>query len=223
MNYLFAAVLSASGKSLFEELWDYFAEHYLDTNTVYPNLGFDNSSMITLPSILFGVFVGAIISVIAMAHDKKTLGKFVRDMLSSGAIGCENAKDLSFFGVSWRSNVGRSLRHGINLRHVVRCVEEDDFYEEIKKAREEYKKKREEDSSLPPFKESEYKFTGSEHFYIPEDKRITAETRFVSERSTAWKVIIGIIGAIIGFFVLLAILPYMFTLLDQAIGSFKTL
>lgn len=224
MNNIFTtAILSAEGKSLIEELWDYFAENYLDSNTVYTNLGIDSSSPITIPMILFGIFIGIIASVIAMVYDKRVLGKFVRNMLSEGAVGRENAKTLYHFGTNERSSVGRSLRRGINLRRVVRCVEEEDYYKELKEAREKYEKKREEDPSLPPFKEAEFVFTEGEHFYIPEDKKYTAEIRFAKGGASWWSIPLTIVGALVGFFILLALLPYILTLLDQAIGSFKTM
>lgn len=219
-NILFS--LATAEKSLFEELWDYFVQNYLDTGAAYSNLGFGGNSLITMPVILFGLFIGFIASTVALIYDKRVLGAFVKKMLSEGAVGKEKATTLYHLGYTERSTVGRSLRKGVNLRRVVHCVEEEDYYAKLKKNREEYEKKREEDRSLPPFKEVSYTHVEGEHFYIPEDKKHTAEAKFAGKAVSWLTVPIVIAVSLVGFFVLMVVLPYMLTLLDQLIGSFKS-
>ena len=94
---------------------------------------------------------------------------------------------------------------------------------EIEKSRAEYEKKREEEPSLPPFGAVEYKFSGEEHYYIPEDKRISAEIKFANRGMKLWGYLLVIVGSAVGFFALMVLLPYVLTLLDQMIGSFKSI
>lgn len=216
--------LSSSGaqKSLLEELWDYFARNYLDSSAAYENINLGNS-MISLTSILLGLSIGLILACIAVVYDKRVLGDFVRKIISEGALTKEKATTLYHLGYNERSTVAKALRHNIGLRKIVVCVEEQEHIDQLKKAEEEYEKRRTDDPSLPPFKAAEFRFDNTSHFYIPKEKRITAEIKFARGGAAWWNVPLVIIGATIGFFVLLLVIPYMMTLLDQLIGSFKSM
>ena len=216
--------LSSSEKPLLEELWDYFVENYLESNSVYPNLGMDGTgSIISLTNIIFGIFFGVIIASIMIIYDKRVTGAFVRQMIYVGALDKENARTLSDLGYGERSNIAKSLRHSAHLRKVIKCVEEEDYYSELITTREEYEAKRANDTSLPEFKSVNYVFNGSEHYYIPEDKKYTAEAKFSKSGASWWAIPLTIILAFIGSFALMLILPYILTLLDQMIGSFKSM
>ena len=219
-NLLFS--LSASGKSLVEELWDYFAENYLSDSVAYENLGLAGNSIVTPAAILAGIAIGAILAVAFAMHDNRVIGGFVRVMLERGAVGRENSLTLYDLGAGERSAFAKALRKSVSLRRMVRCAEEEDFYAELKAAREEHEKKREEDPTLEAFKEKDYVFSGEEHFYIPEDNKTSAEVKYVKRTLKPWA-ILGIIGAsIVIFFALIFLLPYILELFDQLLGSFKS-
>lgn len=219
-NLLFS--LATSGKSFVEELWDYFVETYLLGSSNYPNLGLVDNSIISLPIILIGLIIGALCAVVAVGYDSRVIGGFVRSMLMKGAVGRENAVTLYDMELTERSAPGRALRKSAGLRRLIHCVEEEDFYAEQKRLREEYEKKREEDPTLPEFKPAEYTFGEDEHFYIVEDKKITAELKYIKRGAKPWALPIIIVASVIVFFALIIILPYILTLLDQLIGSFKS-
>ena len=219
-NLLFS--LAASGKSLVEELWDYFAETYLSGNASYPNLGLVGNSIVTLPAILIGIAIGAILAVAFAMYDNHVIGGFMRLMLERGALGREKSLTLYELGAGERSAFARALRKSASLRRMVCCSEEEDFYAELKIAREEHEKNREENPSLPKFEEKAYSFSGNEHFYIPEDKRIAAELKYVKRKLKPWAIPLIAIAALIILLVLVFLLPYMLNLLDQLVGSFKS-
>ena len=219
-NLLFS--LAASGKSTVEEVWDYFVENYLSGSAEYPNLGLTENSIISLPVILAGLILGALLAVIITGYDNRVMGGFVREMLYRGAIGREKALTLSDLDLAERSPVGRALRKSVGLRRVVHSVEEEDFYAQLKRECEEYEKKREEDPTLPEFKNTDYTFGGGEHFYIPEDKKITAEIKYAKRGLKPWALIIIIAVSVLLFFALVFILPYILKLADQLVGSFKS-
>ncbi len=214
--------LAANGKSAVEEMWDYFVENYLSGSREYPNLGLTENSILSVPVILAGLIIGALVAVIAASYDNRVTGGFVRGMLEKGAVGREKSLTLADMGLTTRSSIARALRKSVGLRRIVRCIEEEDFYRELDRQREEYEKKREEDASLPRFKEEGYTFTGSEHFYIPEDKKATAEVKHANRGTKAWSFPITIVVCVIVFFALAFILPYILTLADQLVGSFKS-
>ena len=220
-NLLFS--LASSKKSLVEELWDYFAETYLSGSTSYPNLGLVGNSIVTLPAIIIGIAIGAILAVAFALRDNHVIGGFVRLMLERDAIGREKSLTLFDLGAGEHSAFARGLRKSASLRRMVRCVEEEDFYAEQKTAREEHEKKKEEDSTLPEFKEKQYVFDGSEHFYIPEDKKIAAEIKYIKRKLKPQLIPLIIIASLILLFALILLLPYLLSVLDQLLGSFKSI
>ena len=132
-NFFFMPLLTASGeeKSLLEELWDFFVENYFESGATYPNLGMGGSGpMLSLSSIVFGIFFGIIIASVLIVYDKRVTGGFVRQMIYVGAIGKENAMTINELEVGARSSVARSLRKSSYLKKIVKCVEEDAHYAE---------------------------------------------------------------------------------------------
>ncbi len=219
-NLLFS--LATGGKSFVEELWDYFVEIYLSGSASYENLGLSGNSIISVPVIVAGIIIGAIIAVIAAMRDNRVIGGFVRTMLDRGAVGKENALSLSDIGTDVRSSVARALRKSAGLRRIVHCVEEENFYAELREKREEYEKRRAEDPSLPEFKQTEYTFCGTEHFYIAEDQTVTAGVKYTKRSVKPWALPLMIVVSVIAFFVLVIVLPYILELFDQLFGSFKS-
>ena len=121
-----------------------------------------------------------------------------------------------------RSSPARALRRSSHLRKVVKCVEEEEYYAELIKTREEYEKRREEDSTLPTFKSADYEFSGTERYYIPEDKKYSAETRFSNAGTAWWSLPLAILVALVCAFLIMISLPYVLKLLDQLIEAFKS-
>ena len=206
-NLLFS--LSSSGKSFIEELWDYFVEYYLEAENIYPNLGIDGTSMVTLPVILAGLLIGTLIAVFAVMRDSRVIGAYVRDMLKKGSVGKENAVTLYELHTDERSGFARALRKSVTLRRFVRCVEEEEFYE---------KKNSGEDVGS-----DEYRHTGEEHYYIPEDKRIAAEFKYIKRGVSVLAIPVIVLGLVVAFFGLMLVLPYILSLLDAFVGTFNSI
>ena len=195
-------------KSFLEELWDYFVEFYLEAENIYPNLGMDGTSMVSLPVILAGLCIGTLIAVFAVMRDSRVIGSYVRDMLAKGSVGKENAVTLYELHTDERSGFGRALRRSVTLRRFVRCVEEEEFYEQR-------------DGDEPALEE--YKHTEGEHYYIPEEKRIAAEFKYIKRGVRIWVLPIIFVGLIVAFFALMLVLPYILSLLDAFVGSFNSI
>ena len=221
---MFTPLLTIPGeenKSLLEELWDYFVNMYFETGATYPNLGMDSGSGFPMISLVFGLFFGITLASILIVYDKRVTGDLVRQVLYSGAVGKDNAKTLDELDIGRASQGAKSLRRSAYLKKIVKCVEEEAFYAELAEKKAEYDKKRAEDKSLPEFKYVDYVFSGEEHYYIPEDKKYTAEIKY-SKAATKWYSIpVAVIIALVLSFVLMLALPYILTLLDQMIGAMK--
>ena len=179
--------------------------------------------MISVSAIVLGLFLGAIIACIAMAYNKQVLGGFVRKLLKDECKSVQNAKDLGELGYLKNPFIRGSVQKSVSLRRVVRCVEEDEFYERQNAEREVYEKKRAEEPSLPKFREQEYRVDAStDHFYIPEDMCDMAEQKFYAKGSSWLTTIIAIVVLCIAFFVLLIVLPKILQMADEFVGSFKS-
>ena len=209
-NFIFS--LSMSGKSVIEELWDYFVTNYIEASTAYPNLGMEGNSMVNVPMIVIGVCLGALIGVIFAMYDNKVIGEYVRKMLEGGHVGKENAVTLEYLGTGERSSFGRALIRSVSLRRYVHCVEEELFAEENQGKEAPAGKK----------KVNEYKHAVGEHFYIPEDKKIGAEFKYIKRGLKWWAIPIVIVGLVVAFFALVFVLPYILSLLDAFVGTFKS-
>ncbi len=218
-----AAFLSAEEPSFIKELWDYFYSTYLSGESLhFENLNFGSGSMISLSGILFGLFVGIIVASFAMVIDKRVLGEFVRKLLSEECLSPESAKTLYELGYNRKYVIRNGVRRGTTLRSVVKCREEEEYNAQIAEQRAKYEERRKEDDSLPPFREAPYSVNAdTDHFYIPEEKKYSAEMRFEKKGTSWFAFFVVILVCIIGFVALLFVLPELLELVDEFVGSFK--
>ena len=217
-------MLSADEPTIWQTLWDYIVNTFFSDNTAtYDNLGFGAGTAISLRGIVFGFAIGMVIAAFAVTADKRILGKFVRHLLRQNVVGRENAKTLYDLGFLTSHTVRRSVRRSVNVRRVVKCVEEEDFEAEQARKREEHEKKREADPSLPAFASATYRIdVESDHFYIPEESKYTAEAKF-DKRGTTWLAcFIMIIVLLVLCSVLLVAIPYLLSLMNELAGAFSS-
>ncbi len=213
---------AAEDPTLWEAIVNYIEENYF-SDVTYSNLGLGLfGSTATLRNILFGLLVGVIIASFIMVFDKRVLGAFVRKLLREECLSPESAKRLCQLGFADKLTVRNGVRRGTTLRSVVRSREEEEHKAAMAEKRAEYEKMREEDPSLPPFKETEYTVDPDEdHFYIPEEKKYSAEFRF-EKKGTTWLGFAAVVAvAVILFFVLLFVIPELMKLLDELVGGIK--
>ena len=114
--------------SLLEELWRYFAEHYLTPDYgMYENITINNDSLISPAIIFVAVFVAVMTASAAFIFNKRVLGRMVRRLIKQRCFDQENAKSFAELGLE------KSLAHKLfinryTLMKAVRCREEDAFY-----------------------------------------------------------------------------------------------
>lgn len=213
----------AAEPSLWQEIIEYIKQNYFAEN-YYENLNLGLlGSTSTLRNILFGLFLGIVIASFIIVFDKRVLGEFVRKLLKEECLSPDKAKKLSQLGFSDKSSIRNGVRRGNTLRSVVKCREEEEYYASLAEKRKEYEKQMEEDSSLPHFKETVYRVDPDEdHFYIPEEKKYSAEFRFEKKGTTWLGFFAVIVVGLILFFALLFVIPEIMKLLDELVGSFKS-
>ena len=214
MNILFT-LTAQSDTSFFEDVWNYLYDVYLRVDVSYENLNFTDSPLFSLRLTVLGIFIGTIIACVAMAYHKQVLGGIVRKLIAHGALSKNSAKSAVELGYGKNFLVKNALCRSVALKRVVRCVGEEEFILDQAQDKEEYEKKRAEGARLPRFKDREYLVDiESDVFYIPEELRIRAEIKFEKKGSGWLSTVLGIIGLIIIFFLLLLVLPHLLGFVD---------
>ena len=215
MNTLFT-LTAQSETSFFEDVWNYLYDVYLRVDGNYENLDFSSSPLFSLRLTVLGIFIGTIIACVSMAYHKQVLGGIVRKLIASEALSKESAKSAAELGFGKKILAKYALRRSVALRRVVRCVGEEEFILAQAQEKEEYDKKRAEGAKLPKFKEQEYLVDiETDSFYIPEELRIRAEIKFDKKGSGWLATVLGAIGLIIIFFLLLLVLPHLLGFVDR--------
>lgn len=207
-------------ESIWRVLWEYISEKYFSVELgTYENFTIETGGLISISGIIVGLTLGMIVAAGMTVYDKKHLGGFVRKLISEECFDRESAQTLYDLGYYRSPGVRGSLKRGTVFARWVRCVEEDEYLEEIEKKRAEFETAHENDAKRPRFKAPEFKRDcNTMHFYLPEDKRIGAEIKF-SSRGANWFVfaIVAVI-AIALCIVICRMLPDLLQLVDNFIG-----
>ena len=206
--------------NFFEDIWNYLYDAYFNIGDGYTNLGTESSPLITVGTVVFGIYIGAMIACIVMFYNRQIVGSAVRRLLDEKIYSREKAVSLAELGYTKNFWIRSLFRDSNSLRRVVKCVEEEDFYAEQNKALLEYEKKREAGEKLPRFHEEIYRVDiDKDHFYIPEELELTATTKFRKKGSTWLSMVISVVLLTVVFIALLFFLPWFLGQLDGAFGN----
>lgn len=219
---IYAALSAASERELplIKELWLYFYDTYLNSSVYYEHLNIDTGKMISIRIIILGLYIGIAVAGFAAVFNKRVLGGIVRRLLSNECFSPETAKTLDELGYGNNFIIYLAVGKSTSLRRVVKCREELEFNKRSALEKEEYEKSRVENKHLPKRKETEYKTDAySDSFFIPEEIKYTAETKFDSKGSTWLGAVILTLVMTVAFFVTMAALPYIFSILNDFVGS----
>ena len=215
--FLLSAV---ADQPLIEELWEYFADTYVNSDKVYENIEF--GGFFSAQTLIIGIFVGLAIAAIASVIGKQINGAFVTRLIDRDCLSPESAKTLSELDAAHILSVRFGLARGVNLRRVVRCREEEEYLLMLDQKEAEYAKMREENPKLPK------KFTPKpfrvdpdrHHFYIPEDMKYMAQVKFERKGNSIWSALIWSAVILVALVAVILFLPSFLSLLDTVIGSF---
>ena len=175
-------------------------------------IGIEGNDLFQIKLIIVGLCLGLAIAGFGAVWDKRVLGGMVRTVLGRGALSPENAKTLSELGYGRSPIVRHSVKRSVNLRRVVRCVEEEKFLAEQEALRAAHEEKRKTDKSIGRFRETPYVFDPeNDHFYIPEKMKYMAEIKF-EKKGTTW--LGAILFAVIMVVVAIVLLIYISESLD---------
>ncbi len=152
-----------------EDLTAGFFDHF--------DFGEDGASAIL--RVVFAIAAGVVLASLWAVYNKRYLGSFVRKLLAEGATSSDNAKNLYELGFDDKLGVRHALRRGHTYSGCVVCVEEEQYLAEMQEKKEEFEAAHADEKKKPKFKYPPFKpDLDVMHYYIPEDKAFSAETRF---------------------------------------------
>jgi hypothetical protein len=210
-----------SEPSLFEELWEFYKDKYFTPQFGdYEHIEIAESSLVTLPMVAVAAIIGMCLAAIAAIFNKRYLGDFARALISAEALTPESAQTLEQLGYLKNTTIRSSLKNGTTLRRVVKCVEEEQYYAELKKKREEFEQTNKDPKAK--FKEVPFKMdVSAAHFYIPEDLKYTAELKF-EKKGTDWlSFMLVVVGSIALALLLIWVVPELLQMTDNFLGMFS--
>lgn len=171
-------------------------------------------------SIIVGLLIGFFIACCMTVFDRRVLGDFVRHVLYHECFSKESAKTLEELGYLKNSFVRGALKSGVSLRRIIKCVEEEEFLEEVRAMREAYEKEAE-DKKLPAFKEPKFKMDVSTmHFYIPEELKYTADVKFEKKGANVITLLLAFLLFAAVAAVAIMVIPELLQMLDNMLGIF---
>lgn len=169
--------------------------------------------------IVIGLLVGFFLACCATVFDRRVLGDFVRHVISNECFSKESAKTLTELGYHKNAIIRGSLKSGVSLRRVVKCVEEEQFLADVEKKRKEYEAAHANDRKAPAFKAPKFVMDASVmHFYIPEDLKYTADVKFEKKGTNALTLAVAFVLFLAIALVVLYLLPDILQMIDNMLG-----
>lgn len=227
LNNLFFRL--AKEPSLFDELWEYFYEKYFTVDLPYlENFSIKSGGLVSLQGIIVGITVGLIIASIGMIYTKRYIGNFIRRIIDCKCFDAESAKTLYELGYLKNPGVRNAIKSGGTLSRLVRCVEEDEFFAKLNKnddtnsadegdSTEKGTSAKKNNSAIPEFKRD----LNTMRFYIPEEKKYTAEIRFDAKGAGIGTFIVVVVVALLTCALICYFLPDLLKMADNFISIAK--
>ncbi len=94
--------------------------------TKYENLNLSTNKMNSIPKIILALGLGIIIASIIAYYHKSILGSVIRALDKSGAVGSENATNLSSVGIKRTNFFEKKIKRDASLPKYVNFVSESD-------------------------------------------------------------------------------------------------
>lgn len=176
----------------------------------------------TLRNMIFGLLIGFFLACCITVFDRRVLGDFVRHVLQNECLSKDRAKTLAELGYLKNTFIRGSLKSGVTLRRVVKCVEEEEFLEAARKRRAELEAAFAAEGKKPPKQKPEaFKIDVSVmHFYIPEEMKYMAEVKFEKKGANWVTLLIALLLFIAIAALVIFLLPDLLQMLDNMLGQF---
>ena len=176
-----------------------------------------STGMISIPVLVWALYIGLAIGLILGYYMKRILGEAVRRIIDCGAIGFENAKTLEELGIN-KPNIIHSIKKGALSKYIrsTRSASSSSEASETAAASPDISK----EGGSPENKADKHTTTATcdEKFFISEGDRIQAELRYSKSGNDLFPVIISLIVFLMIAFIAARYLPIAIELIA---GSFS--
>ena len=182
------------------ELISYFKDNYFSIRFgAYDNFSVTEQTASIINKMIPALVWGIIIASVATLYSRRVLGDFVGTLIKKEALSAEKGITLMKSGCFRSTIVRRELCRSAYLRKVVLCREEQEFLTE-------------------KGKDATYKIDFmKDHFYIPEDLKYRAETRFNKKDSTLICALATVVLVPVAVGLLCRFMPDILRLVDSLI------
>lgn len=182
---------------------------------------YDNFDLVSInsPSFLFlvgALYVGLLMGVLSALILRVQSHKIVKALSDHGASDRDSAQTLEELGLS-KNRVAKSLlKTDSALRRTVLCANETEFGPRKISGIRRFWREKVLKNPLPPATDF-----GVARFYIPEEKRVTAELRYSAEQHPVRSFILAAVGLTALAFFTVFVLPELLTMFDNLITQVK--
>lgn len=170
----------------------------------------------TLPIIIWGIYIGIMLGVLGSIVCRIYSSRLVQSLVKNGAMDENSAKTLAELGLGKQFVVKRMLKNEqSSLHRCVICANREDFIPISNKFKVFWYEKflREEIPAKLDFSRAK--------FYLPEEKRISAELRYQVEGHPIRSFILAAVGLFAAAFFASYAVPELLQMLDNFITSVK--
>lgn len=182
---------------------------------------YDNFDLVSInsPSFLFlvgALYVGLLMGVLSALILRVQSHKIVKALSDHGASDRDSAQTLEELGLS-KNRIAKSLlKTDSALRRTVLCANETEFGPRKISGIRRFWREKILKNPLPPATDF-----GVARFYIPEEKRVTAELRYSAEQHPVRSFILAAVGLTALAFFTVFVLPELLTMFDNLITQVK--
>ena len=178
---------------------------------------YDNFDLVSInsPSFLFlvgALYVGILLGVLSALILRVHSHRIVKALTEHGAADRESAATLEQLGLKDNRFVRSLLKSDGALRRTVLCANESEFREKKPSALTRFWRDKILKSPLPPDTDFEVA-----RFYLPEEKRITAELRYSEEKHPVRSFVLAALGLLALAAFTIFVLPELLTMVDNLI------
>ena len=181
----------------------------------YDNFDVDVNSASFL-FIVWGLYAGILLGVLFSLVTRVHAYKVIHALTENGAENRGSAKTLDELGLGKNRIVKRMLRTDAPLRKLVLCANESDFPpRKMSKLRRFWHEKFLKDT-LPP--KTDFSIA---RFYLPEEKRVTAEVRYTVEGHPIRNFILAAVGLTAAAYFTVVALPELLSMFDNLVTQVR--
>lgn len=182
---------------------------------------YDNFDLVSInsPSFLFlvgALYVGILLGVLSALILRVHSHRIVKALTEHGAADRESAATLEQLGLKDNRFVRSLLKSDSALRRTVLCANESEFREKKPSALTRFWRDKILHNPLPPDTDFEVA-----RFYLPEEKRITAELRYSEEKHPVRSFVLAALGLLALAAFTIFVLPELLTMVDNLITQVK--